>query len=243
MKLALLHARAMTTELLRLPAYLVPTLAFPTLFFLFFAAPHVDASDAGVATALFAGFAVIGVALFQFGIGIANERVSPWETYLRTLPVQPAARFAARVLSAALFGTAAAAVVVGAALVVTPTSLPVARWAELALMLVVGAVPFALLGIALGYLSTPRGALPLANLVYLGLAYGGGLWIRPAELPTAVARVSPFLPTRGFGDALTGIAVGVPIQGRAWGVLALYTAAFAAIAIWGYRRDEGQRYR
>ena len=35
------------------------------------------------------GFAVIGVAFFQFGVGIAVDRASPWEAYLRTLPVGP----------------------------------------------------------------------------------------------------------------------------------------------------------
>jgi ABC-2 type transport system permease protein len=243
MKLALLHTRATTLELLRLPAYIVPTLAFPMLFFLVFAAPHVEAEEADVATALFAGFAVLGVALFQFGVGIANERVSPWEAYLRTLPVEPVVRFAGRVLSAALFGATAAAAVMVVALAVTPTSQPVARWGALALVLLLGAAPFALLGIALGYLASPRGAIPIANLVYLGLSYAGGLWTTSGDLPGPVARVSPVLPTRGFADALTGVAVGQPWQWRAWSILALYAAVFAAVAVWGYRRDEGQRFR
>jgi ABC-2 type transport system permease protein len=29
---------------------------------------------------------------------------------------------------------------------------------------------------------------------------------------------------------------------RAWLVLLAYSAAFAALAAWGYRRDEGRRY-
>ena len=88
MRLVLLHARATTLELLRYPAFLVPTLAFPAVFFLFFVAPRTQAA-ASVEMATFAGFAVIGVAFFQFGVGIAVERASPWETYLRTLPVGP----------------------------------------------------------------------------------------------------------------------------------------------------------
>ncbi|MCP9485978.1 MAG: ABC transporter permease [Gaiellaceae bacterium MAG52_C11] len=243
MKLALLHARAATLELLRLPAYIIPTLAFPMLFFLVFAAPHVKAEEADVAAALFAGFAVLGVALFQFGVGIANERISPWEVYLRTLPVEPVVRFGGRVLSAALFGTAAAAAVVVVALLVTPASLPVWRWGALAVALLLGGAPFALLGIALGYLATPRGALPIANLVYLGLSYCGGLWTTPDDLPDPVAQISPYLPTRGFADALTGVVIGQPWRWRAWSMLAIYTAVFAAVAVWGYRRDEGQRFR
>src|SRR5262249_30766995 len=173
MTLVLAHARAMTLELARHPAYLVPTLAFPAVFFLFFAAPGTNA-DADVRMATFAGFAALGVAFFQFGVGIAAERASPWEVYLRTLPVGAGTRLAARVLSAAVFAAAAAAVVIAVAVALTPVGLTPRGWVELAAALVAGTAPFALLGVAIGYWAPPRAALPLANLLYLGLAYAGG---------------------------------------------------------------------
>ena len=66
MRLVLLHARALTIELGRHPAYVVPTLFFPAAFFLVFAAPGPPAFAAVKMTA-FAGFAAIGVAFFQAG--------------------------------------------------------------------------------------------------------------------------------------------------------------------------------
>jgi ABC-2 type transport system permease protein len=241
-KLVLLHARATTLELARYPAFLVPTLLFPAAFFLVFAAPR-SRTDPGVEMATFAGFAVIGVAFFQFGVGIATERASPWETYLRTLAVGPGVRLGARVLSALIFAAAAAALLVVVAVATTSVSLPPARWAGLALVLLLGAAPFALLGIALGYLAPARGALPIANLLYLALAYGGGLWMRPSDLPSPVAAVSPYLPTRAFGDVLAATAGGRPIGLRATGGLALFTVVFAALAVFGFRRDEGRNFR
>ena len=104
-RLVLLHARASTLELLRYPTFSVPTLAFPALFFLLFVAPRSDPDvDPTLLLASFTGFAVLGVSFFQFGVGIAAERESPWEQFVRTLPVRVRVRFAARVLSAALFG-------------------------------------------------------------------------------------------------------------------------------------------
>jgi len=70
-KLVLLHARASTLELLRYPAFSVPTLAFPALFFLLFVSPRTEA-DPTLLLASFAGFAVLAVAFFQFGVGIAS---------------------------------------------------------------------------------------------------------------------------------------------------------------------------
>ena len=247
MKLALLHARAMTFELLRYPAYLVPTLALPPLFFLFFVAPGTHrAATAPVAItarmATFAGFAVIGVAFFQFGVGIAIDRGSAWEAYLRTLPIGPKARLGARLLSAAVFATAAAGLLVGTAISVTGVSLPWSRWVVLAATLITGTIPFALLGISLGYLAPAKGALPLANLLYLVLAYAGGLWIRPGRLPSPVAALSPYLPTRAFSDALVGAATAAPTGWRPWFSLAAFSIVFGCAAAFGYRRDEGRRF-
>jgi ABC-2 type transport system permease protein len=241
MRLALRHAQAMTVELLRFPAYVVPTLVLPTVFFLFFvsSAPH-DAATARMAT--FAGFAVIGVAFFQFGVGIAADRISPWEGYLRTLPVGPEARLVARLLSAAVFAVATAAVLVVTAVAVSGASLSSGRWAGLAAALLLGTVPFAFLGIALGYWAPPKAALPLANLLYLLLAYAGGLWTRPSGLPEAVRGVSSFLPTRALSDGLVAAVLAGSVDWRAWVTLILFSVIFAALAIAGYRRDEGRRF-
>ena len=91
MRLVLLHTRAATVELFRYPAFSVPTLAFPALFFLLFVAPRSDAHP-DLLLASFAGFAVLAIAFFQFGAGIAAERESAWERFVRTLPLRAEAQ-------------------------------------------------------------------------------------------------------------------------------------------------------
>jgi ABC-2 type transport system permease protein len=244
MRLVLLHARAMTLELVRYPTFSVPTIAFPALFFLLFVAPRSDTgTDPTLLLASFAGFAVLGVSFFQFGVGISAERESPWERFVRTLPVRLRVRFAARVLSATLFGLASAALVAVAALATTEARLTAPRWFALVGALALGAVPFALLGIALGYWASPRSALPTANILYLVLAFIGALWTTPRHLPGSVTEISPLVPTRQFGNVLWGATSGHLWRPRDWSLLAAWTALFAALAAWGYRRDEGRRYR
>ena len=241
MRLALGHAQAMTLELLRFPAYVVPTLLLPTVFFLLFLSPGPRVAETA-RMATFAGFAVIGVAFFQFGVGIAADRISPWESYLRTLPVGAGVRLAGRLLSAAVFALAAATLLVATAVAVGGASLTLWRWAGLALALLVGTVPFAFLGIALGYWAPARAALPLANLLYLLLAYAGGLWTRPVDLPESVREVSRFLPTRALSDGLVAAVVGRGIDWSAWASLTGFALVFGAVAVAGYRRDEGRRF-
>jgi ABC-2 type transport system permease protein len=113
----------------------------------------------------------------------------------------------------------------------------------LATVLLAGSIPFALLGIAIGYWLSPRGALPAANLLFLSLAYAGGLLAGAQNLPNAIAEVSEALPTRLWGGLL-GAAVGFgPWRPADAFGLAAYAVVFAAVAGWGYRRDEGERFR
>ncbi len=121
-------------------------------------------------------------------------------------------------------------------------ALPRGRWALLAAALALGSIPFAFLGIALGYWASPRGALPLANVLYLVLSFLGALWTTPDHLPRSLSVLSPLVPTRQYGDVLRGAVGGRPWLPRDWLLLFAWAIVFAVLAVWGYRRDEGRRY-
>ena len=85
-------------------------------------------------------------------------------------------------VAALVFALAAVGVVFIAAVLLTPAGLPPGTWLHLSVALLLGSIPFGLLGIALGYWAQAKAALPLANLLYLSLAYAGGLWLPPDRL-------------------------------------------------------------
>lgn len=242
MRLALAYLRAETLELVRYPGFVLPTLGFPALFFLLFGAGATrNAAAAGMAG--YAAFAVFGVVFFQFGVGIAQERATPWQLYLRVLPVAPWQRFAARLGSASLFGAVSAATVVAVAVARSDAGVAGAGWLRLAAALAVGAVPFGLLGIALGYVLSPKAALPLANLVYFGLAYLGGMWTGPGGLHGAARAISPYLPTRRWNDLVAGAVGAGPWEIAPLGWLGGWAVVFALLARAAYRRDEARHFR
>jgi ABC-2 type transport system permease protein len=243
MRIALAHFKDQTLQHLRAPGYLLPTLAMPGLFYFLFEGSDTEVGLVTFLMASYAMWAILGVAFFQFGVGIAEERATPWERFLRTLPLSAGQRLGGRVLSAALFAGAAAAIVIVEAHLINPVSVPADRWLPWILALLAGGVVVAVGGIAMGYWASPRAATPLATLAWLLLAYLGGLWATPGELPSWAAEASPYLPTRLWGE-LTWAAV----QGQAtsladWLGLLGYAVGFAVLALWGYRRDEGASYR
>jgi ABC-2 type transport system permease protein len=193
--------------------------------------------------ASYAMWAILGVAFFQFGVGIAEERATPWERFLRTLPLSAGQRLGGRVLSAGLFAAAAAAVVIAEAHLINPVSVAADRWLPWLGALGVGGVVVALGGIAMGYWVSPRAATPVATMAWLLLAYLGGLWATPTELPGWAAEVSPYLPTRLWGETTWAALQGEATSARDWLGLLAYAVGFTVLARWGYRRDEAASYR
>jgi ABC-2 type transport system permease protein len=233
-----------TIELIRLPMYSVSTVVFPTLLYLLFGLPYGHSQEASrLIMSSFCAYAVIGVTLFQFGVGIATDRNSPWEQYLRVLPVNALTRLSAQVTAALFFATGSVGVVIVAAAIFGHAAPDAALLLQLVPMLLLGSIPFALLGITIGYWAGRRSALPIANLVYLPIALGGGLWMPPEALPKFIAAVSPFLPSRHYGEVVWAVARGHATPVASWLWLLDYAVIFGCTAIWGYARDESRNYR
>ncbi len=237
MKLVWVHLKAELLALFRVPGFLIPTLVFPSMFFLIFAVPYLKTwPAANQTTASFMTFAVFTVVFFQFGVGLAQERENPWTTFLRALPLSPYVRPAALVLAGLLFALLAAAVVAGVAALSTPLRPEKASPLAFLAALVLGAVPMGLLGVALAFLLSPRAALPVANLVYLPLSFLGGLWMPPEALPGWARTLSLYTPTRQWAELVWASASARPWPGGAVLALLAHSLGFALLAAWAWRR-------
>jgi ABC-2 type transport system permease protein len=232
-----------TIEMVRIPMYSVSTIVFPTLLFMLFGLPYAGSTEgARMITASYAAYAVIGVTLFQFGVGIASERNSPWQQFLRVLPVGAVTRLTAQVAAALVFSAASVAVLLIASAAFSKAAFDLALLARLLPALLLGSIPFAFLGITIGYWAGRRSALPIANLLYLPLAFGGGLWMPPSALPHAIRAISPYLPTRHYGEIVWAAAGARAVPFASWLWLLGFGVLFGVTAVWGYRRDEGQQH-
>jgi len=254
MRLAVAHTRAGITELVRQPQFWVPSLAFPTMFFVLFGVSAADrvveflppGLGSEVILAQFLCFGVLSIMFFQFGVGIAEERRLPWEVTLRVLPMGGSTRFAARVMVALAFSVAALVPVVAVAALTTELRLGAGEWVVYLGAVLAGSVPFGLAGITLGYAATPKAALPIANIAFLLLSFLGGLFVPLEGLPDFVATIAPYLPSRHYLDFVLGV-IGGREDGGGWRQPAFFLAGWAALflaaAVGVYRRDEGIRYR
>jgi ABC-2 type transport system permease protein len=250
--LLLAHVRVGCLELLRQPQYWLPSLSFPFFFFALFGisgAPQVVAQlppglGSEVILAQFLCFGLLTIMFFQFGVGIAEDRRQPWEVTLRALPASGAVRFGGRVGVALVFSFLAVIPVSLLAALTTELRLSPAEALIMLAAVLLGAIPFGLMGITLGFAASPRAALPIANLAFLGLSFLGGLFLPADALPDVVAAITPWLPSRHYLDAVQA-STGGPSTELVRPALYLlgWAAVFLAAAVAVYRRDEGARYR
>ena len=127
-----LHTRYQFTETIRVPIAVIGTMLFPCLSLLFFVVPQSFAkvpAAATTATAQLAVFAVMSVCLFNYGVGVAEDRALPWDSYLRTLPVGPSPRLIGRLLNGLAFIVLSLVPLVLIAWLFTAATLPPSRLA------------------------------------------------------------------------------------------------------------------
>lgn len=222
----------------RQPGFWVPTVLFPGMLYAFFGAGLAGSGPmAGHAMASFAVYAVVGVGFYQFGVMVAQDRADPFVLWQRLLPGSALAPWVARVLAGMGFAALAMALVlvIGKALGgVTLAS--GAAWARLGGLALALTLPAVLMGTALGALVPARAAVPVANLVFLPLAYLGGLWMPPHLLPAGVNALSVWSPTRAMGELAWAAVDGRALPGRYLAVLAGWTLAAAALTLWAQAR-------
>jgi ABC-2 type transport system permease protein len=242
--LALTHARFQLLETVRIPIALIGSAFFPAASMLFFVVPFVgrDPEAATFATASMVTFAVMSTNLFQYGIGVAEDRAEPWDPYTRTLPVGPGPRFLGRILAGLVMMTISLIpVVLIAALLTKATITPLAFLAALGATVVI-AIPFILMGLGVGYSLPSKAAIVVAQLLFFPLAFGGGLMTEPGKAPGFVENIAPYLPTGGAARLMWAAVGDFSFDLSSTLALVGWTAVLAGVAVWAYRRDEGRRF-
>ena len=249
-RIYLLEAKYELLKLARLPAYALPTIAFPVLFYVLFAVTFGSGRTVGgvdAAAALLAGygaFGVIGAALFGFGVGVAVERGQGWTLLKRASPMPPGAYLAAKAVASILFAAVIVALMSLLAAALVGVRMPAGDWLLLAAVLVPGTLPFCAMGLAFGTLCGPNSAPAIVNLAYLPMAFASGLWIPVGMLPGFVRTIAPWMPPYHLGQLALKV-VGADVGRPVWlhlGALAAVTALSFAVAVYGWRRGEERTY-
>ncbi len=227
-------------KLIRMPAYAIPVLLIPTMFYALFGLSFGGREQATYLIGSYAAFGVIGAALFGLGVGVAVERAQGWLSLKRASPMPAGAYFGAKIIISMLFGAIITVLLATLGVAFGDVVLSARQWFLLLITMMLGAAPFCAIGCALAYLVGPNSAPAVTNLIYLPMSFASGLWLPLEALPKFVQNIAPALPPYHLGRMAHQI-LGFD-KSSAWlhmGVLLAFAVVFMSLAIWLYRRDEG----
>jgi ABC-2 type transport system permease protein len=225
-----LEVRSEFLKFARMRSYSVSTILFPLMFYCFFGlamGQHAGATRmARYLIATYGAFAIMGSTLYAFGVGIAVERGLGWLEVKRSSPMPVGAYFFAKGAVAMAFGAIVILLLFMMGAVFGNVRMAPAQWLLTFGALVAGAVPFCLLGLTIGNLAGPNSAPATVNMIYMPMAFCGGLWIPFDFLPNAIQQAAPFLPSYHLAQIALAIQ-----HSRIQGTVGGHAAALAAFGL------------
>jgi ABC-2 type transport system permease protein len=182
-------------------------------------------------------FGAMSAAISTGGM-IAVERGLGWNRTLRLTPLGPDSYVLAKVLLSMLLALPPLAVVYLLGATVEHVHLSARAWLLIAAGSWAGALPFAALGLVIGYVARPDSVQQISGLLYLLLSLFGGLWVPVEVMPALMRTVSEWTPVFWVSQlARSPIFPGQTVDWHVLAAVAGWTALLGLIGYRGFRAD------
>ncbi len=227
--------------ILREPTALFFSVLMPVGFFALFASlfaeqagPDGVQSYAAVMLARFGTFGVVSVMLLNPGIGVADDRTRGWLRVKKVSAAPIGATIVGKVLAALPYALALLLAISAVSLAVAGPVLGLGTWLRLMAVLLLGSLPFAVLGIAVGFVASSNAAAAILNAVLFPMVIVSGLWFPPEILPSFLQAIAPFLPTYHLAQLALAQLTGADATANVVAMLVM-TVVAGGLAAWSYR--------
>lgn len=236
---ALTYTRYELLRTVRNTRFFLFSLVFPLILFLLVAGPNRHAQRGGISFPVYymSGMAAWGTmsAVIAGGARIAAERSLGWSRQLRLTPLTPATYIGTKVVTGYAMALASMLLLFTAGTAIG-VRLSASHWATMIVLVLVGLVPFASLGIALGHVLTIESVGPAMGGITSLLALLGGAW-GPIADQGVLHTIAQFLPSYWLVEAARSALGGGLWPARGWLVMAAWTVTLTTLAVRGYRQD------
>lgn len=231
---------------LRNPRSLFFTVVFPVVLFLIeaslFGKGKAPGTQITFAAYLMASFAAYGgfMACLNGGARTAVERSQGWQRQLRLTPLTPRGYLigkAAVAQAVALPPILLVAVVGG---LVEGVQMSPANWALTVVGTWLACIPFAVLGLLVGQISTAENLQVYTSVLMILLGFLGGILFPVTMYPTWLGDVAKILPSYWLADIGRGPTVGYNQLSTALIALAVWTVVLAVAVVRRYQRDSAR---
>jgi ABC-2 type transport system permease protein len=241
---SLTYARFETLRTLRNVRFTLFSLAFPLVLLVVVGGANKDQHNflgTGISFALYYLVGMISwgamMSVLSSAARIAPERQLGWVRQLRLTPLSPSGYLGTKVASGyllALFGIAVLSVV---AVVGLGVRMPLEDWARMLVLVLIGLIPFAAMGVWFGHVLSSQSVGPVMGGTSALFALLGGAWGPITGTSGMMHDISTLIPSYWLVQAGQSAFSGEwwPVKG--WLVVGVWSLAMVLLARRAYRRD------
>ena len=221
---------------------LVMAIALPSCFFLFFS-QGVGTSSAEQTVLrdylmTMTAFASLSLAFFTLPFSLVEDRKTNRLRLLKHTPVPMPLYYLAKMLRIVLFYLVAIVVSFSVGHFVRGVNLPMSEWLMSAVLLMFAMLCFLPFGLLLSTIKSSETMSAVGNLLYIGLAMLGGMWMPLTMFPDWLQAVSKCTPTYHFYHLVTSYLKNGTIINTSFFVLIAYALAALLLLFWTSQKKE-----
>ncbi|WNS47027.1 ABC transporter permease [Paenibacillus sp. MMS20-IR301] len=243
MKQMMAQCKAELLRIIRNPYYVFWSLLMPIMFyFIFTKVVNTGTDDAPQWQAHYlmsmAAFSVMGSAIMTLGIRLVQERTQGWNTYIRITPLPASVYFLGKMFGQTVMHLFSVLCIFVAGYLINGVSLSAAEWLLSGLWLILGSLPFLALGTIIGSMKRVDTASGVSNVLYMGLAVAGGMWMPLEIMPKIMQSIGKWLPSYNYGSGAWAIVSGESPKWDSVLLLAGYLAVFMLLSVYIRKKQE-----
>lgn len=240
-RVAVQETRYEFLKLLCAKAFSFAVIGFPVMFYLIFGLTNHHTEYARYLLGSYSCFGMFGAALFGLGAGVAMDRAQGWLELKQASPMPRIVYLIAKTIGCAVIALITVGALLALGLTMGGVTMTFPQVAELLLITLAGAVPFAAFGLLVSFIMPPNAGPGIINIIYLPMSFASGMWMPINTLPHWIQRIAPFLPTYHYTQ------IGLNIFGYAqpgssmvphWEALIGFTCLFLGAAWLVFTRSE-----
>lgn len=197
------YLRMEIRRLIRNRRVLIFSMLLPAILILIFGGTTTgDIGGVNAKTYLMVSMGVLGSMSAAIGSGgtIAVERGLGWNRQLRLTPLNPGKYVLSKVVLSLVMALPPLLVSYLLGALALHVHLSAGTWLLVGLGSWLGALPFAALGVVIGYIARPESVQQVSGLLYMLLAAFGGLWVPVEVMPHLMRSIAEFTPAYWVGQ-------------------------------------------
>ena len=234
-------------RLLRSWKFLAITIGFPVIFYMLFLGDHTAGKvvDGTVSWRIYlmismCSFGALVAALNAAGTRLSMERASGWARQLRVTPIPAWSYVGTKIVASMLVVLPVIVLVEAVGAGFGDVRLAATTWMELTILLWVTSLPFAVLGVFIGFLVTTEAAFPVVTGLMFVIGYFGGLFTPIDQMPGALQFVAHLIPSYHQVSLALASVDGHTLALTHWLVLAGCVAVLGLAIVWKHRVEEAR---